>query len=131
MEMTDILIKAWEVSDEIKTTPEYRQFRDSEAALTAVPACQTLLANYENAKRAFQAISQNGTAHPNYVSLKDALINTRTVLFQREEYIHYLEAKRRLDDLLNNVTEAINDLIRPLDLNKAHACKKGPLHGKT
>lgn len=131
MDMTEILIKAWEVSDELKTTPEYMHFREAEALLHTVPTCKLLLTKYETAKTAFQETSQYGTSHPSYGSVKETLISTRTALFERVEYQNYLETKRRLDDLLNSVTEAINDLIRPLNLNQAHACKKGPLHGKT
>lgn len=131
MDTTDILSKAWEVTDEIKMTPEYREFREAEKAIMTVPECQLLVASFERANLAFSSTYVYGKSHPDFAKTKEALVNARAILFQRPEYIHYLETKQRLDNLLKTVTDAINGLISPLDLNRTHTCKKGTPHGKT
>ena len=124
--MTDIIMQAYQVLEEIKSDETYKKIKEFN---------QLVIRLYQKETEAFQKarahyvqiMSEGGTYHPDFKDAVKALSETKSILYSKEEVKAYFEIEKQfeteLNDFLYDMTQAVSSHIKTPD--KMGIIKKG------
>lgn len=124
--MTDIIIKAYDVVDEIMKDPKFSEIKILHQKIDGLYHKQ--IEAFDKAKLAYQKVmDEGGTYHPDYKDAVKRLSHTKKELYEQPEIKRYLELELELEtelnEFLNELSKAISDHV-PAP-NKFGMIKKG------
>lgn len=124
--MTEIIIKAYDVLDEMINDPLFKKIKKLNRNLDNL--YENEINAFNNAKIKYdQVLSEGGTYHPDYKETIKKLSQTKQILYKMPEVAKYLEAEiefeTRLNQFLNDISKTISDHV-PAP-NKFGMIKKG------
>lgn len=124
--MTDIIIKAYDVLDEILSDPSIEEIKHLNKNIDLLYKKE--ISAFNDAKIKYQRVlNEGGTYHPDYKQSIKVLSETKKVLYEMPEVKKYLELElefeAKLNEFLNKISKTISDHI-PAP-NKFGMIKKG------
>lgn len=124
--MTDIIIKAYDVVDEILSDPSIKEIKILNQKIDQL--YKEEIKAFNDAKIKYQTIlDEGGTYHPDYKQSIKTLSETKKVLYEMPEVKKYLELElefeSKLNEFLNMISKTISDHV-PAP-NKFGMIKKG------
>jgi cell fate (sporulation/competence/biofilm development) regulator YlbF (YheA/YmcA/DUF963 family) len=124
--VTDIIIKAYDVLDEILSDPSIEEIKHLNKNIDLLYKKE--ISAFNDAKIKYQRVlNEGGTYHPDYKQSIKVLSETKKVLYEMPEVKKYLELElefeAKLNEFLNKISKTISDHI-PAP-NKFGMIKKG------
>jgi cell fate (sporulation/competence/biofilm development) regulator YlbF (YheA/YmcA/DUF963 family) len=124
--VTDIIMKAYDVLDEILKDPIIKEIKILNQKIDHV--CEKEIKAFNEAKIKYQTIlNQGGTYHPDYKQSIKTLSETKKALYEVLEVKKYLELElefeSKLNEFLNTISKTISDHVPAA--NKFGMIKKG------
>jgi cell fate (sporulation/competence/biofilm development) regulator YlbF (YheA/YmcA/DUF963 family) len=124
--MTDIIIKAYDVLDEILKDPSIKEIKNLNQKIDILYKKE--IKEFSDAKIKYQTVfNEGGTYHPEYKESIKVLSETKKILYEIPEVKRYLELElefeAKLNELLNKISKIISDHIPAA--NKFGMIKKG------
>ncbi|HEX7056591.1 MAG TPA: YlbF family regulator [Bacilli bacterium] len=107
IDMGELLLKAYELSDLIKNSAEAAQYLQYKRELANDPLAQSAIREFNKLKERFEECERFGRRHPDFY---DTMKKTRHALAEVnaiESVKRYREAEKNLDELLNLVSRTI------------------------
>ncbi|MCF7930415.1 MAG: YlbF family regulator [Acholeplasmataceae bacterium] len=98
--MTDIIMQAYQVLDEIKNDPMYQAIKSFDQMI--IRLYQDEITKFQEAKKAYdQIMNEGGTYHPDYKETIKLFSQAKSELYQKPEVVTYFELERQFQDELN------------------------------
>jgi cell fate (sporulation/competence/biofilm development) regulator YlbF (YheA/YmcA/DUF963 family) len=124
--MTDIIMQAYQVLDEIKRDPVYQSIQSLDQTITVLYASE--IEAFQSAKVLYESImSTGGTYHPDFKDVVKRFSETKAILYAKPEVKAYFDAEKTFQDELNtflfDMTQAVSSHIKTPD--KMGIVKKG------
>lgn len=124
--MTDIIMKAYDVLDEILKDPSLPEIKKLNQSIDQL--YKNEIKAFNDAKIKYQTVlNEGGTYHPDYKQSIKTLSETKKALYEIKDVKRYLELEltfeSSLNEFLNNVSKTISDHV-PTP-NKFGMIKKG------
>ncbi|BCR36557.1 YlbF family regulator [Mariniplasma anaerobium] len=124
--MTDIIIKTYDVLDEILSDPSIKEIKHLNENIDLLYKDE--IKAFSDAKIKYQIVlNEGGTYHPDYKQSIKVLSETKKTLYEMPEVKKYLELElefeAKLNEFLNHISKTISDHI-PAP-NKFGMIKKG------
>ncbi len=124
--MTEIIMKAYDVLDEIISDPLFFEIKELNQKLDGL--YQNEINAFNDAKIKYQKVmDEGGTYHPDYKEVIKLLSETKKTLYETKEVKRFnaleLEFESKLNEFLNELTKTISDHV-PAP-NKFGMIKKG------
>lgn len=124
--MTDIIIKTYDVLDEILSDPSIEEIKRLNKNIDLL--YKNEISAFSDAKIKYQTVlNQGGTYHPDYKESIKVLSETKKILYEMPEVKKYLdlelELEAKLNEFLNKISKTISEHI-PAP-NKFGMIKKG------
>ncbi|MCZ8520221.1 MULTISPECIES: YlbF family regulator [Paenibacillus] len=107
MDMSAILLGAYDLADYIKHSAETADYLYWKERKDADPEVFGLVKEFAKRKERFEECERFGHYHPNYHEALDAVKEVQSQLESVESVRRYMEAERKLDELLYEVSETI------------------------
>ncbi|MGA8941126.1 MAG: YlbF family regulator [Thermoactinomyces sp.] len=107
LDMSTILLEAYQLADEINESPEVKEYLDAKKKLENDPEAQNLIQEFYKAKSQFEEASRFGRFHPDYRKMKERALDLVQKLHAYPPVHNYLESEKRLDQLLYQVSLTI------------------------
>ena len=107
LDMSSILLKAYELGELIQQSQEVQQYLDCRKALEKDAHAQRLIARFVRKKEEFQEVERVGWWHPDYRQ-KDAELRRLWDELQKLEAVRALKAaEERLDKMLYHISRTL------------------------
>ncbi len=124
--MTDIIMQAYHVLDEIRRDPIYQSIQTLDQKIGILYASE--IEAFQKAKALYESImSTGGTYHPDFKDVVKSFSETKAVLYAKTEVKAYFDAEKIFQDELNtflfDMTQAVSSHIKTPD--KMGIVKKG------
>jgi cell fate (sporulation/competence/biofilm development) regulator YlbF (YheA/YmcA/DUF963 family) len=107
LDMSAILLRAYDVGDMIKASAELADYLYWKQAVNADPDTQRLIGLFAKAKDRFEEAERFGHFHPNYHEALEKVQQVQAELDRNEPIRRFRAAEEKLDDLLFTVSETI------------------------
>lgn len=107
LDMSAILLKAYELADMIVQSAELQEFLRSRARLQADPTAQKLTREFAQKKEEFAEVERYGWWHPDYRQKDAELQELKRKLDELDVVQSYLQAEDRVDKMLYHVSRTI------------------------
>lgn len=99
--MTDIIMQAYNVLDELKTDPTYQAIKSFDKLI--ITKYKNEIQKFQDAKKTYdQIMSQGGTYHPDFKKVVKIFSEAKSDLYQKPEVVQYFELERQFQDQLNS-----------------------------
>lgn len=113
--MTEIIMQAYEVLDEIKHDPVYLEIKKLNRLINQ--NYQEEINRFTKSKNTYEAIlNQGGSYHPDYKSVIKDMSQAKQELYTKEEVKTYLELEKQfeleLNSFLSKISESISSYIK-------------------
>jgi cell fate (sporulation/competence/biofilm development) regulator YlbF (YheA/YmcA/DUF963 family) len=124
--MTDIIIQAYNVLDEIKEDSKYIKIKELDQLICK--KYQKEMNDFQKAKMNYdQIMSEGGTYHPDFKQSVKQFSDSKTILYSKDEVKQYFQIEKEFQDELNTflyeMTQAVSSHIKTPD--KMGIIKKG------
>jgi len=124
--MTDIIMQAYQVLDEIKEDPKYIEIKYLDQKMLELYAKEIEV--FQDAKVKYdQVMSEGGSYHPDFKETIQKFSESKTALYSQTEVKRYFEVEKEFQDELNaflfEMTQAVSSHIQTP--NKLGIVKKG------
>lgn len=124
--MTEIMMQAYHVLDEIKQDPLYQTIKVLDQTITQLYAAE--IEAFQQAKLVYESImSSGGTYHPDFKDVVKHFSETKACLYAKPEVKAYFDSEKVFQDELNqflyDLTQAVSQHIKTPD--KMGIVKKG------
>lgn len=108
--MTEYIIQAYKIADEMKHSLKYRQYKQLEKIIEEKYA--TLIQTFNTWKEKYYTIlDEGGKYHPDYLETVKKLSEAKKVLYEKSEVRHYFELEQELQTELNLFIKQITEII--------------------
>jgi len=107
LDMSAILLRAYDVGDMIRTSAELAEYLYWKHAVDADSESQRLIGRFAKAKTTFEECERFGHFHPNYHEALAHVQQIQAEMDRCEPIRRYKAAEEKLDDLLFEVSETI------------------------
>ena len=99
--MTDIIIQAYEVLDEIRRDPRYQEIKAIDQ--TIIQLFQQEIAHFRKTKEHYDEImSQGGHYHPDFKEAVKAFSEAKNDLYSKPEVKRYFQLEKEIQDEIND-----------------------------
>ena len=124
--MTDIIMQAYQVLEEIKKDSTYQRIKEFDRMVTGLYQEEAL--SFQKARAHYnQIMNEGGTYHPDFKDAVRALSEAKMILYSKEEIKTYFDLEKKfeteLNDFLFELTQAVSSHIKTPD--KLGIIKKG------
>jgi len=124
--MTDIIMQAYQVLDEIKKDKTYQSIKNFDRLVTQLYQEEAL--SFQKARARYdEVMREGGTYHPDFKDAVRILSEAKTILYSKEEVKTYFDLEKKfeteLNDFLFELTQAVSSHIKTPD--KLGIIKKG------
>jgi cell fate (sporulation/competence/biofilm development) regulator YlbF (YheA/YmcA/DUF963 family) len=124
--MTDIIMQAYQVLDELKIDTNYLLMKSLDKEISSRYPKE--IEAFQKAKKIYEDVLETGgTYHPDYKEAVKKLSLTKAELYQKAEVKKYLEAEKSFQDMintfLNEMTQSVSSHIKTP--NKLGIVQKG------
>ena len=124
--MTDIIMQAYKVLEEIKKDPTYQSIKDFDRIVAQLYQEETTA--FQKARAVYdQIMSEGGTYHPDFKDAVRSLSETKAILYGKDEVKTYFELEKKfeteLNEFLYEMTQAVSSHVKTPD--KLGIIKKG------
>lgn len=124
--MTDIIIQAYQVLDELKQDTNYLLMKSLDKEIASCYSKE--IGAFQTAKKIYEdVLSTGGTYHPDYKEAVKNLSLAKAELYQQDEVKRYLEAEKSFQEMLNTflneMTQSVSSHIKTP--NKLGIVQKG------
>lgn len=110
--MTDIIIQAYQVLEEIKKSPHYHIIKTGNQ--TILDHHSDLVESFQKAKSDYERImEQGGQHHPDFKDTVKRLSTAKTNLHQQETVRQYLAAEQSFEAEINAFLHALSRAVSP------------------
>lgn len=113
--MTDIIMQAYNVLDEIKDDPMYQSIKTLDRLITSKYKEEIKVFNQAN-KVYNQVMAEGGTYHPDYKEAVKTFSQAKSNLYQKQEVVQYFEIEKQfqeqLNDFLTQLSQAVSNHIK-------------------
>ncbi|WP_426447268.1 YlbF family regulator [Paenibacillus sp. S-38] len=107
LDMSALLLGSYELADYIKQSAETADYLYWKERKDADPEVRALVKEFGKSKERFEECERFGHYHPNYHEALDAVKEVQSRLEAVESVRRFMEAERKLDELLYEVSEMI------------------------
>jgi len=122
MDRQQIIDKAWETVDEIKTSPLYLDYLASLQTLKEESLC-LLVEEFDRQKTIFETVKSYGPYHPDFSRAAKKLAEAKDALFSRAEYQEFLRCQTELNASLAKIGSAIQDILHDCTITSNKKCQ--------
>jgi cell fate (sporulation/competence/biofilm development) regulator YlbF (YheA/YmcA/DUF963 family) len=124
--MTNIIMQAYQVLDEIKKDKTYQSIKNFDRLVTQLYKEEAL--SFQKARARYdEVMREGGTYHPDFKDAVRTLSEAKTILYSKEEVKTYFDLEKKfeteLNDFLFELTQAVSSHIKTPD--KLGIIKKG------
>ncbi|MDI6452927.1 YlbF family regulator [Peloplasma aerotolerans] len=124
--MTDIIIQAYHVLDEIKGDSKYIEIKALDQLICK--KYEKEIENFQKAKQNYdQVMTDGGGYHPDFKEAVKQFSDTKTILYNKDEVKQYFKVEKEFQDELNTflfeLTQSVSNHIKTPD--KMGIIKKG------
>jgi cell fate (sporulation/competence/biofilm development) regulator YlbF (YheA/YmcA/DUF963 family) len=124
--MTDIIMQAYQVLDELKIDTNYLLMKSLDKEISSRYPKE--IEAFQKAKKIYEDVLETGgTYHPDYKEAVKKLSLTKAELYQKAEVKKYLEAEKSFQDMINTflnvMTQSVSSHIKTP--NKLGIVQKG------
>ncbi|CCV63824.1 hypothetical protein BN85402470 [Alteracholeplasma palmae J233] len=108
--MTEYLMKAYDISDEIKNSDNYKKL--IEALKIIEVKYQPLVDDFNLAKEKYYTVlSEGGKYHPDYLETVKKLGFAKKALYEKQEVTDYFKLEQEIQKTLNEFTIQITEIV--------------------
>jgi len=116
--MTDIIMQAYHVLDEIRRDPDYQSIKKLDQSIAVL--YKNEIEQFQKAKLAYESImSSGGSYHPDFKEAVKKFSEAKTMLYGKPEVKSYFESEKVFQDDLNqflfDMTQAVSSHIKTPD----------------
>ncbi len=116
--MTDIIMQAYHVLDEIRRDPVYQSIKKLDQTIAVL--YKNEIEQFQKAKLAYESImSSGGSYHPDFKEAVKKFSEAKTMLYGKPEVKSYFESEKVFQDDLNqflfDMTQAVSSHIKTPD----------------
>ncbi len=111
MDFMDILLKTYELYDEIKKSDQYNLIDDSLNRLLNDKEAKILIENFNNMKNKYEEASKYGDYFPGKKEIVNQFIESKGRLYTNVLYINYRDNLKKLNENLKEISVKINNAI--------------------
>jgi len=113
--MTDIIMQAYEVLDEIKNDSVYQSIKTYDRLITDKYSKE--IQKFQEAKKKYeQVMADGGKFHPDFKAVVKQFSQSKMELYQKPEVIQYFELEKTFEDELNGfmkeLSQSVSDYIK-------------------
>ncbi len=124
--MTDIIMQAYQVLDEIKEDNQYKEIKDLDKKMLELYSNE--IQSFQDAKTKYdQIMSEGGSYHPDFKEVIQKFSESKAILYSKPEVKRYFEVEKAFQDELNTflfeMTQTVSSHIQTP--NKLGIVKKG------
>ncbi|MBU1093309.1 MAG: YlbF family regulator [Firmicutes bacterium] len=113
--MTDMIMQAYNVLDEIKADPMYQSIKTFDRLITSKYKEEIKVFNEAN-KVYNQVMAEGGTYHPDFKEAVKTFSQAKSNLYQKQEVVQYFEMEKQfqehLNDFLTQLSQAVSNHIK-------------------
>ncbi|MDX9690942.1 MAG: YlbF family regulator [Acholeplasmataceae bacterium] len=108
--MTDIIIQAYQVLDEIKQDPRYQEIKKIDQYI--IKHFQDEIEHFKQTKERYDGImSQGGHYHPDFKEAVKAYSEAKSTLYSKEEVKQYFQLEKEIQDEINGFLSELSESI--------------------
>ncbi|MBA4601417.1 YlbF family regulator [Thermoactinomyces mirandus] len=104
LDMSTILLEAYQLADEINESQEVKEYLKAKENLDNDPEAQKMIQEFYKANDRFEEAKRFGNFHPDYKKAKEQALALEKKIHEYPSVHAYLEAEKRLDQLLHQVS---------------------------
>ncbi|MDO9630050.1 MAG: YlbF family regulator [Acholeplasmataceae bacterium] len=124
--MTEIMMQAYQVLDEIKEDSKYKEIKYLDKKMLELYPNE--ISDFQNAKLKYDSVmSEGGSYHPDFKEAVQKFSESKAVLYSKPEVKRYFEVEKEFQDELNDflfqMTQSVSSHIQTP--NKLGIVKKG------
>jgi len=110
MDRTELMNLTYEAIDEIKSQAMYSNYLVAKKGIEK-PELNPLIEAFIQAKQHFEKVAQYGKFHPDYKQATQVLMQTKTALYQTDEYRAYQQATETINIYLRDISFKMNEML--------------------
>lgn len=110
--MTDIMLQAYQVLDEIRSEQTYQEIKRLDKVMLELYRHEIQV--FQRAKIKYdQIMAEGGSYHPDFKEVVKAFAEAKSNLYSKEEVKRYFELEKSLQDEINDFLAKISETVSP------------------
>jgi cell fate (sporulation/competence/biofilm development) regulator YlbF (YheA/YmcA/DUF963 family) len=108
--MTEIIMQAYNVLDELKTDPLFIQMKELDQKIASL--YQKEIQSFTKAKEVYEDVmTTGGSYHPDYKDAIRKLSETKSELYGKPEVMQYVQTEKAFQDMINEFLQQMTSMV--------------------
>jgi cell fate (sporulation/competence/biofilm development) regulator YlbF (YheA/YmcA/DUF963 family) len=108
--MTEIIMQAYNVLDELKTDPLFIQMKELDQKIASLYQKEILA--FTQAKEVYEDVmTTGGSYHPDYKDAIRKLSETKSELYGKPEVMQYVQTEKAFQDMINEFLQQMTSMV--------------------
>ena len=108
--MTEIIMQAYNVLDELKTDPLFIQMKELDQKIASL--YQKEIQAFTKAKEVYEDVmTTGGSYHPDYKDAIRKLAETKSELYRKPEVMQYVQTEKAFQDMINEFLQQMTSMV--------------------
>ena len=108
--MTEIIMQAYNVLDELKTDPLFIQMKELDQKIASL--YQKEIQSFTKAKEVYEDVmTTGGSYHPDYKDAIRKLAETKSELYGKPEVMQYVQTEKAFQDMINEFLQQMTSMV--------------------
>ncbi len=108
--MTEIIMQAYNVLDELKTDPLFIQMKELDQQIASL--YQNEIQAFTKAKEVYEDVmTTGGSYHPDYKNAIRKLSETKSDLYGKPEVMQYVQTEKAFQDMINEFLQQMTSMV--------------------
>ncbi len=108
--MTEIIMQAYNVLDELKTDPLFIQMKELDQKIASL--YQKEIQSFTKAKEVYEDVmTTGGSYHPDYKDAIRKLSETKSELYGKPEVMQYVQTEKAFQDMMNEFLQQMTSMV--------------------
>jgi cell fate (sporulation/competence/biofilm development) regulator YlbF (YheA/YmcA/DUF963 family) len=108
--MTEIIMQAYNVLDELKTDPLFIQMKELDQKIASL--YQKEIQAFTKAKEVYEDVmTTGGSYHPDYKDAIRKLSETKSELYGKPEVMQYVQTEKAFQDMINEFLQQMTSMV--------------------
>lgn len=108
--MTEIIMQAYNVLDELKTDPLFIQMKELDQQIASL--YQKEIQAFAKAKEVYEDVmTTGGSYHPDYKNAIRKLSETKSDLYGKPEVMQYVQTEKAFQDMMNEFLQQMTSMV--------------------
>jgi len=121
---TDLILDAFEISDELKQSPMFQDVLKSIDRLLKQDETHSLIDNFNREKAKYDEALPHKNYHRDFKAISQRFIEAKTALYTHKDYIDYQQKLQAFNQTLEAFSNNLNDILKSCYIDTLHSCKK-------